>query len=76
MTGEVERVRPHDLRVGDRIVVAGEVRTVACRPLPQLSDRRQRLVVDTDLGVVSWSIAEAQWPQVERLVATSDRRVA
>lgn len=69
-------VRPHDLRPGDRIRGAGEVRTVQSRPLPQLSARRQRLVVLTDLGRVSWSIAESVYPQVERLERAGDRRVA
>lgn len=73
---DVEMVRPHDLRPGDRIVVAGEVRTVTSRPLPQVDDRRHRLVVTTDLGLVSWTVAEATYPQVERITRPDRQAVA
>lgn len=70
----VEQVRPHDLRPGDRIVVAGEVRRVLVAALPSFTDRSHRMVAVTDQGRVSWSLDAARWPCVDRVV--SDRRVA
>lgn len=69
----VEMVRPHDLRPGDVIRVGRELRTVSSRTMPQVSERRHRLVVTTDAGLVSWTVAEATFPQVER-VARADRQ--
>lgn len=62
-----EMVRPHDLREGDRIRVAGETRTITVAPLPCLDGRRHLLVAGTDQGRVSWSLAAAQWACVERV---------
>lgn len=70
-----EMVRPHDLRVGDRIVVAGEIRTIEVEPLPSRSGRRHLMLAGTDLGQVSWSLEASTWPCVER-VAVADRQVA
>lgn len=65
------RVRPCELRAGDRLWVVGEWRRVVAGPFPQMvpGRTRARLVVFTDRGDVSWALADASRFELAEIAA-------